>query len=266
MRIINDTLHSLFVEVVSLILLRRRDIIRGYWNGEKCICFSFDCDFRKDMEACKPIIELLRSEEIPASFAIAGNLAQTYPDVIEELIESNFEILNHTMSHPANFRSMSKDDIILEVEGFQEFMMKTYSYVPRGFRSPHGLRKVRTDLFKLLKEKGMYDSSLLGYGIANLNGIYEIPLTPCPEHPLMAFDTYHHFRFPVFSSSEGKLLRLWVALLHQSVFINVFLDPMDLTHRTRLRLHLLEQMIKRAKEYGFCFNRMDKLYEEARSS
>jgi hypothetical protein len=106
----------------------------------------------------------------------------------------------------------------------------------------------------------MYDSSLLGYGIANVDGVWEIPLTPCPEHPLMAFDTYHHFRFPVFISSEKKVLSLWKLLLQKNDFINIFLDPIDLT--TGARMHLLKEMIERARDFDFIFIQMGRLYEK----
>jgi peptidoglycan/xylan/chitin deacetylase (PgdA/CDA1 family) len=264
MKIKSDTLHSFFVGVASSILLRQRDILKGQWNGSRCVCLSFDCDYREDIEACNPILEFLQTEEISTSFAIPGHLAIAFPDFIEELIRNDHEILNHTFSHFANFRSMASNDIRFEVENFQEFMTRTYNYVPKGFRSPHGLRKTTAELFEILKENGMYDSSLLGYGVTNINGIWEIPITPCPEHPLMAFDTYHHFRFPVFLSSEKKLLRLWMLLLHNNVLINIFLDPIDLT--TNTRLNLLEQMIERARELGFTFNQMGRLHEDLSSS
>jgi peptidoglycan/xylan/chitin deacetylase (PgdA/CDA1 family) len=212
------------------------------------------------MEACKSLIELLHAEGIPASFAIPGHLVAAFPDLVEELIRNGHEILNHTFSHPPDFRSINSNYMRLEVEEFQEFMKKTYNYVPKGFRSPHGLRKPTARLFEILKENGVYDSSLLGYGIVNIYGVWEIPLTPCPEHPLMAFDTYHHFRFPLFTSSEKKVLSLWKLLLQKNGFINIFLDPIDLTAGTRLRL--LKEMVERARNFGFTFIQMGRLYEE----
>jgi hypothetical protein len=93
--------------------------------------------------------------------------------------------------------------------------------------------------------------------------VWEIPLTPCPEHPLMAFDSYHHFRLPVFTSSEKKVLLLWELLLKKNDFINIFLDPIDLT--TEARLRLLKEMIKRARDFNFLFIQMGRLYEELKS-
>jgi peptidoglycan/xylan/chitin deacetylase (PgdA/CDA1 family) len=245
-------------------LLKQRDIFDGHWNGVKSVCLSFDCDYPEDIEACKPLIELLLAEEIPASFAVPGYIAKTSSNIIEEIIENKYEIVNHTLSHFPNFRNMSSDDIRVEIEGLQDFMMRTYNYVPKGFRTPHGLRKMTPELFKILKEKEMYDSSLVGYGVTYINGVLEIPLTPCPEHSLIAFDSYHHFRFPLFSSSEDKVLRLWGLLLQRNNFLNIFLDPRDLTTRTRLRM--LEQMIKRAKESGFTFNPMNEVYKKLNNS
>jgi len=260
MKIKSDTLHSLFIRTISSLAFRRRDILDGSWNGEKCVCFSFDCDYEDDLKACRSIIELLQAQEVSTSFAIPGHLAKNFPEIVKEILKSRHEILNHTLSHFPNFRDMSSNDIRSEVEGFQEFMMQTYNYLPRGFRTPHGLRKKKPELFEILKENGMYDSSILGYGVTNINGMWEIPLTPCPEHPSMAFDSYHHFRFPLVSSSEKKVLRLWTLMLQKNAFINIFLDPIDLADKNRLRL--LEQIIGKAKDSGFTFDQMGRLYEK----
>jgi peptidoglycan/xylan/chitin deacetylase (PgdA/CDA1 family) len=263
MKIENDTLHSLFIKVVSFMFLRYRVILNGHWGGVKSICISFDCDYQEDMEASKCLIEFLHMAGIDASFAIPGRLAIAFPDLVEELIKNGHEILNHTFSHPPNFRSLTYNDMKVEVEKFQKFMKQNHNYVPKGFRSPHGLRKPSASLFQILKENGMYDSSFVGYGVANINNVWEIPLTPCPEHPLMAFDSYHHFRLPVFTSSEKKVLLLWELLLKKNDFINIFLDPIDLT--TEARLRLLKEMIKRARDFNFLFIQMGRLYEELKS-
>jgi len=259
LKIKSDSLHSLFVRAASSILIRKRDILHGEWGGEKCVCISFDCDFPEDMNACGSIVTFLEAEKVPASFAIPGQLAIAFPSAVDELIEKNQEIMNHTLSHFSNFRNMATCDIRFEVEGFQELMAKEHNYLPKGFRCPHGLRNVSVGLFEILKENSMYDSSILGYNVIKIDGVWEIPLAPCPEHPLMAFDTYHHFRFPLFLSSEKKMLKLWITLLSQNTFINLFLDPLDLV--TETRLCLLKNMIRSAKEQGFIFNQTCQIYD-----
>jgi peptidoglycan/xylan/chitin deacetylase (PgdA/CDA1 family) len=258
MKIENDYLHSLFAGVMSSTLLRQRDVFQGNWTGDKCVCLSFDCDYKDDMMACAPIIDLLVAEGISASFAIPGHLVKEFPTIINNILEHDQEILNHTLSHPPNFRNLSIDVIRPEIEDFQELMAKTYNYLPKGFRCPHGLRKTNYSLFDVLKANKMYDSSLLGYTTTNVAGVLEIPLTPCPEHPLMAFDSYHHFRFPLISASEKKMLRLWGMLLDKHSLINIFLDPIDFC--TKSRLELLDHMIKKAIQLDFTFMRMDNLF------
>lgn len=260
MRIKNDVLHSLFIKLISSMVLWRREILHGRWNEIKCISLSFDCDYREDIEACSSLLEMLQSKDILASFAISGRLAIDFPETIEEIIKNGHEVLNHTFSHPSNFRKLSYTHIKQEVKGFQDLIVRKHNYLPRGFRSPHGLRRRKIELLRVLKEENMYDSSLIGYGVLNLDGVFEIPITPCPEHPLMAFDTYHHFRFPLFSSSEIKVLKLWTKLIQGCNFINVFLDPIDLVSESRL--YLLKEIIKKARENGFIFQQMVKIYED----
>ena len=258
MKIKSDYIHSHFAGAMSSVLLRKRAIIRGNWTGKKNACISFDCDFPEDMEACEPIVNFLTSKDIPASFAIPGHLIREFPNVVDSLLKNGHEIVNHTLTHPKDFRNMSAEGRQFEIEGFQELMAKEHGYLPRGFRCPHGLRQKSADLFRVLEKNKMYDSSLLGYVAQNIGGIIEIPLTPCPEHTYMAFDSYHHFRFPLVCSSEHKVLKLWQVLLENNAFVNIFLDPIDLTTETRLAL--LRDMIRSAKNQDFTFNQMCQVY------
>jgi hypothetical protein len=260
MKLRNDYLHSLLVKTASSVLTRKRDILKGSWNGEKCICISFDCDFQEDMKACAQVVNQMVTNEVFASFAIPWHLANDFPHVIDNLLENQQEILNHTLTHPSNFRSLPTKVIRREIEDYQSLMSKTYNYSPKGFRCPHGMRKINYELFSVLKENEMYDSSLIGQATTNINGTWEILLTHCPEHPSMAFDSYHHFRFPLVSSSEKKFLQLWKTLLLTENFINVFLDPIDFT--SEARLVLFEEMIKAAKERDFVFRQMHQIHEE----
>jgi peptidoglycan/xylan/chitin deacetylase (PgdA/CDA1 family) len=264
MRIRNDYLHSWFVGAVSLFLSGRRDTIEGDWNGEKCICLSFDCDFQEDMNACTRLVDFLASSEIAASFAIPWFLAEAFPAVIENILEDGQEIVNHTLTHTSNFRNLAIDHIRREIENYQGLMRETYHYLPKGFRCPHGMRQRNDALFEILKKNKMYDSSLVGQAVTNINGVWEISITSCPEHPSMAYDTYHHFRFPLFSSSEQKMLKLWNLLLQETTFINVFFDPLDLV--SPARQSMFKNMIDSAEEQGFAFLQMQQIYDMINSS
>ncbi len=257
----NDLLNSTICTIASyLVLWKKRDVLSGFWNGPKSICISFDCDYENDMKACKQVTEVLQSYDIPASFAIPGHMVRAFPDVTKNLIKDGYEILNHTFSHPDNFRNLTESRLRSEIDNYQNFMKVNYNYIPRGFRTPHGLRNITPMLFNILREFGMYDSSLIGRGISDLNNLLEIPLTPCPIHPLMAFDTFHHFRFPLFTSSEEKVLQLWKRMLDENTLINIFMDPMDMS--TKSRLLLLEQMIIAGKEKGFNLIKMGTLAKD----
>jgi peptidoglycan/xylan/chitin deacetylase (PgdA/CDA1 family) len=260
-KIKNDNLHSFFVKLASHTLLQGRAISSASWEGSKCACISFDCDFPEDMLACNSVIDILKSKGTPASFAIPGHLVVGFPEVINRILTGGYEVMNHTFSHLPNFRNLDHDSAKLEIEKFQDLMVSTYQYKPKGFRSPHGFRKIEPALFDILKENGMYDSSLLGFGPSKVFGVLEIPLTPCPDHPLMAFDSYHHFRFPFFSASEKRMLGLWKLLLEQNVFVNIFLDPIDFA--SNKRFDLLNQMINTALSLNFDFIRMDTLFSNS---
>jgi peptidoglycan-N-acetylglucosamine deacetylase len=260
MQIRNDLLHFIICKASSSIILWNKDIIRGDWSGDKTVCLSFDCDFPKDMATCHQLNEFLLAQEVPVSYAIPGQLVTQFPEIVSEIIHSGGEIINHTFSHPPNFRVHPIGSMEEEIDRFQNLMVTSFKYQPKGFRCPHGLRNFSEPLFAILKARKMYDSSLLGNSMINMSGLVEIPMSTCPEHPLLAFDSYHHFRFPLFSSSEKKILRLWEKLIEANSFVNIFMDPLDITGENRV--NMLREMIKSARNHHFSFQQMGQMNEK----
>jgi len=220
----NDHLHNYLWRVLLPIRMYGRFIVNGTWNGDRTLCMTFDCDKGDDMEAVPRLLSLLREESIPSGFALYGRLANRYPKVVEEILRSGHEIINHSFSH-VSFRSLEFDQMKGEIMSFQEQMNEGFAYAVRGFRAPHLMWKYNHSLFRLLRENALYDSSYVGSGVAIINGTVEIPLTACPQHPQVCFDFSHHFEFPLVRSSFGNYLRLWQRLLRNNYFVNIYLDP-----------------------------------------
>jgi hypothetical protein len=199
-------------------------IVNGAWNGDRTLCITFDCDKAEDMNSVRPLLPLLRERSIPTGFALYGKMADRYPKVVEEILRSGHEVINHSFTH-ISFRSLEPSRIKTEIVSFQEQMKERFAYAVRGFRAPHLLWKYDRSLFRILRENVLYDSSYVGSGVAIIDGTIEIPLTPCPLHPLVCFDFAHHFQFPLVRSSFSNFLLLWQRLLKNNDFVNVYLDP-----------------------------------------
>jgi len=223
--ITNDFLHKYVLKAILPVALHNRYIVEGASTEERIVCISFDCDLDADIERVPLLLDLLKKEQIRSTFAVVGGLVTKYPVVIKEILDKGHEIMNHTFSHPDNFGSIDSKQMGKEIGSFQNLLVSECGYRPRGFRAPHLMRKYDVDLFCVLKEEELYDSSYVGRGIKRIDGTVEVALTSCPEHPQVCFDYWHHFQLPMLKSSYTMFLTLWRLLLDREQLINVYFDP-----------------------------------------
>jgi len=247
-----DLLHSFFVNTISRIFLADRTIVLGEWLGKKTICISFDCDYESDMLNLETLLPFLEKNNIHTSFAVIGTLVKKFPERIELLIECGHEIVNHTSTHPQNFRDLPSPEKKREIAEFQRLMKSHFDYQPVGFRCPHLLHHFQEELFGILQEnKIQYDSSVLGSCGCTFGDIIEVPLNPCPSHHSRPFDSYHHFYPTMLSASPKSFFKDFKKILEENNFVNIYVDPRDLSGR--LPLKMLEEMISEASKLGFAF-------------
>ncbi|TRZ81135.1 hypothetical protein D4R86_03095 [bacterium] len=250
---IKNSLHSLMLNTISKIFLANRTILHGEYQGEKTICISFDCDYESDMLQLEQLLPVLKKNEVHTSFAIPGWLVKKFPERIKRLIDSGHEIVNHTFTHPDNFRKLSTPDKAKEIEDFQKLMKKLFDYLPQGFRCPHLFHQYPEELTQVLKKNKLkYDSSLLGNCVFMLGDIIEVPLNPCPRHLYKPFDSYHHFYPNILSESLDNFLKDFKQMINENNFVNMYLDPRDLI--TKIPLKAFEEMICLSKDEGFRFS------------
>ncbi|MEE9416775.1 MAG: polysaccharide deacetylase [Acidimicrobiales bacterium] len=102
------------------------------------------------------ILELLREEEITATFFIPGWSVDNYPSVVATIVEAGHEIGHHGYTHDAPDPidpAMVEREIDLGLEALERMGVR-----PKGYRPPDG---VSSDLsLRLLRERGfLYNSS-----------------------------------------------------------------------------------------------------------
>jgi len=223
--ITSDFAHKHVLRALVSFALRGRRIITGMWDESETLCISFDCDTDGDMKEIPSLLGLLGDKSVRSTFGLVGTLAERYPDVVKDILRNGHEILNHTFFHPQTFCSIGDNAMRNEVEHFQKLMIERFHYRPQGFRAPHLMRKYDRTLFRILKCNQLYDTSYVGRGIAIIDGVIELPLTSCPDHPQLCFDYWHHFQLPIIKSSWRKFVILWKDLLAEKSFLNIYLDP-----------------------------------------
>ncbi len=121
-------------------------------------------------ESLNPLLKLLDDYNISATFFVLGEVAEAYPEKIEEIFKRGHEIACHAYSHQPLYK--------LGKEGFEEEIRKSIKiigkYKPIGFRAPSFSVNNSTGwVFDILEKYDFeYDSSIFPikteiYGVPN---------------------------------------------------------------------------------------------------
>ncbi len=84
------------------------------------------------------LLHLLQEEEVQATFFLTGIWLENNVETAKAILERGHEIGNHTLNH-ANLLYATGEEIVREIEGFNEAAQDTLEYSPRLFRPPQGL-------------------------------------------------------------------------------------------------------------------------------
>ena len=237
----------------------------------RCI-LSFDCDFPRDIAVLPSLVNLLGQYGYGASFACIGQWVRKYAEEHRCLVEAGHEIINHTETHPnlyhpahdyaqgegmtrEYFNLIGRDDRRLEIERGHHTIADVLGVEPTGFRTPHFGNLHVDDVYGLLAELGyLYSSAVPVAGAGPLpfktrEGIWEIPLSPCPQHPFGVLDTWHSIgKNKPRHAGQGEMAALFARLLDATEnggLVNIYLDPYDAMQSGEL-LRMLEIMKDRA--------------------
>lgn len=220
------------------------------WNGKRCaVTLSFDCDYPDDMAALPSLLDRLAAYQLPASFACIGRWIEQYPDIYQRIVQGGHEIVNHTYSHPNNedlnpdhrFNELTVEEQRDEVIRCHEVCREVLQYEPVGFRTPHFGQLHTETVYPILHDLGyQYSSSTmvirtptLGAPFQPIDGLWEFPVSPCPEHPFGVFDTWHGFRGRrAWHRRPGDFSRLFAEALEMGIrhgaYLNFYFDPRDM--------------------------------------
>ena len=133
-------------------------------------------------------VEFLKSNNLDATFFTVGKNIIEFPDVHKEL--KDFEIGNHTYSHPYFLTRKTLEEKKFEIEKAHSIIKDFYGITPKMFRAPD--YQIDSDIIKMLKDmeyKG--DSSIIKVLIPTgylLNYIKKKSIAKDPfEFPLTSF-------------------------------------------------------------------------------
>jgi polysaccharide deacetylase family protein (PEP-CTERM system associated) len=221
------------------------------------------------------LLDVLDEAGARATFFVLGNVAETYPELVREVVERGHEVGSHTNSHELISR-MERGRFKADVERSLDNLRNLTDRPVLGFRAPEfSVGHLRHWCFEVLAEAGFgYDSSVFPIPRARY-GIPEAPLQPFTietpsgpirEYPLATWDA-GTTRLPVAGGSYFRLLpgglldralddidadaRPAVLYLHPYEFYPGWLSPSRAAWRRSLRANNLMFTLSRIILHNF---------------
>jgi peptidoglycan/xylan/chitin deacetylase (PgdA/CDA1 family) len=82
-------------------------------------------------------LEVLKRENVPATFFILGSRASHYPDIVRTAFDSGHQISSHTFNHK-NLTKLSQDDLNYEIGETVAVVERITGEKPQFMRPPYG--------------------------------------------------------------------------------------------------------------------------------
>ncbi|ADL06816.1 polysaccharide deacetylase family protein [Thermosediminibacter oceani] len=101
----------------------------------KMVALTFDDG--PDSVYTPQILDVLKEQNVKATFFLVGKRAELFPDVVRRMVREGHVVGNHTWSHP-NIIKMNNEDMVREILRAEETLSKLTGYRPALFRSPYG--------------------------------------------------------------------------------------------------------------------------------
>lgn len=115
----------------------------------KRVALTFDDG--PDARYTPAVLDILRDENVPATFFVVGNLIDRYPQVVERIQAEGHVIGSHSWSH-ANLRELTPAAALLELQRAEGAIFGRTGHLPALFRAPYGA--VNMENMQLLVARG----------------------------------------------------------------------------------------------------------------
>ncbi len=228
------------------------------------VCFTVDMEpdclpymdtFRGMEEGTDPLLQVLREENVPATFFTTGQVAEMFPQKVENIVSSGHELGSHGFAH-LDFTTLNKnsarEDIRKSTQTLRQFSTVT------SFRAPY--LKFPDAYLGLLEEDGfLLDSSQAKYKLA----YYRKPV-PTPLKRVPVSMTSSHLRFPQWIRKPylNALTSPVVLYVHPWEFVDLRNEKLRLDCRFKtgqIALDCLSSALRHFKQKNARFLRMGNL-------
>jgi len=214
--------------------------------------------FRGITEGMFPLLSLLREEDVPATFFVTGEVAETCPDIISCLIPEGHELASHGFGH-RDFTGLDRESARRDIQRSLD-ILRPFGPID-SFRAPY--LRFPEDYLDLLEKVGIrIDSSRAKYKPAYLQKSRQTSLQRIPVSV-----TSSVLRLPAWIRTPwlGALRSPVVLFVHPWEFVDLREAdiPLDCRFRTgRAALVCLREVIRFYRKRNFQFRKMQDLLQD----
>jgi peptidoglycan/xylan/chitin deacetylase (PgdA/CDA1 family) len=231
------------------------------------------------------LLALFAKYAIQTSWYVPGHTIETFPDAVKKVVDAGHEIAHHGWTHrpPA---SLTRDQEEAELVRGNEAIRKISGRYARGYRSPSwDLSPHSVEL--MLKHGFVYDSSMMGDDYtpyyARQGDVIELEQVPTFGEPSAlvempihwSTDDSPHFEFVRTAESVRQGLKSARSVeqnwLNDFLYMRTAVEWGVLTYTCHPfiigrghRIMMLERLIRRMKDEGAVFQRIDETVQEFR--
>ena len=128
------SLRTLARRGLAVCLPRSTYLTRGP-RGSGDVCLTFDDG--PHPEATPRLLDLLREQQVPATFFLIGREAEKYPDIVRRMAAEGHAVGNHSFSHPRR-NSITAREMADEITRGAESVGHVLGAQPKLYRPPGG--------------------------------------------------------------------------------------------------------------------------------
>lgn len=123
------------------------------YYGDKIVYLTFDDG--PDEKNTPQILDILRAENVPATFYVVGTMVEEYPDVLKRMFNEGHAIGNHSYNHNYNQLYASPWDFISQFQRTDDIIMSVIGVRPLIIRAPGGTYGAfNQDYWDMVKSSG----------------------------------------------------------------------------------------------------------------
>lgn len=104
-------------------------------SNKRQVALTFDDG--PDLEYTPQILDVLKNNNVKATFFVVGNRAEAHPEIVRRMIAEGHEVANHSYNH-ANLPKMEAADFRRQLEQTDRILEPLIGYSPKLFRPPYG--------------------------------------------------------------------------------------------------------------------------------